>query len=237
MKQLLTILCLVLLVSCSNEVPSDKLVERGDITYGVNSEKPFTGTSVEYYLDTIIKDEFEDRVLWKRTTYKDGVLDGLNESFHPNGQLKENRNYKNGKMNGSQEDFYENGQLKNIYSFKNGTQEGLREQFWDNGQVMIRTNYLNDKEQGLMEGFRQDGTLKLKGEYDQGIRLSLQEFSTEGVLLTNLTDKDRKETEQETYHGNGQLWTRGNFKNGKEEGLHETYNENGQLSQKQHYKN
>ena len=92
MKKLLTILCLVLLVSCSNEVPSDKLVERGDITYGVNSEKPFTGTSVEYYIDTIIKDEFEERVLWKRTTYKDGMLDGLYESFHPNGQTEVREN-------------------------------------------------------------------------------------------------------------------------------------------------
>ncbi len=54
MKQLLTILCLVLLVSCSNEVPDDQLVERQGVTYQVNSEKPFTGISVEYYIVTMI---------------------------------------------------------------------------------------------------------------------------------------------------------------------------------------
>ncbi len=54
MKKLLTTLCLVLLVSCSNEVPDDQLVERQGVTYQVNSEKPFTGISVEYYIVTMI---------------------------------------------------------------------------------------------------------------------------------------------------------------------------------------
>ncbi|SVE32657.1 uncharacterized protein METZ01_LOCUS485511, partial [marine metagenome] len=51
MKQLLTILCLVLLVSCSPppEVPSDKLVERQGITYEINSTTPFTGIEVSYH--------------------------------------------------------------------------------------------------------------------------------------------------------------------------------------------
>jgi len=122
MKKLLTILCLVLLVSCSPspEVPSNQLVERQGVTYQVNSEKPFTGTSVEYYLDTIIKDQFEERVLWKRTTYKDGVLDGLYESFHPNGQLELKENYKDGKLDGLWEIFDEDGNLTSTEMWKDG---------------------------------------------------------------------------------------------------------------------
>ena len=56
MKKLLTTLCLVFLVSCSPppEVPSNQLVERQGVTYQVNSEKPFTGISVEYYIVTMI---------------------------------------------------------------------------------------------------------------------------------------------------------------------------------------
>jgi len=51
MKKLLTILCLLILVSCSNEVPPDKLVERGGITYEINSTTPFTGQSVKNWRD------------------------------------------------------------------------------------------------------------------------------------------------------------------------------------------
>ena len=87
MKQLLTILCLVLLVSCSNKVPSDKLVERDGITYEVNSTTPFTGRSVGYH---------DNDQISSKAIYKDGKRDGLYKLFYDNGRLKEKGNYKNG---------------------------------------------------------------------------------------------------------------------------------------------
>ena len=85
MKKLLTILCLVLLVSCSNEpppeVPSDKLVERQGIRYEINSQTPFTGSSVTY---------------------------------HENGQLKKVENYKNGKKDGLQRRYDDDGREYNF---------------------------------------------------------------------------------------------------------------------------
>ena len=163
MKNVLTILCLVLLVSCSPppEVPTDKLVERQGITYQVNSEKPFTGTSVEHYLDTIIKDQFEERVLLKRTTYKDGVIDGLYESFHPNGQTGVRENYKLGLEHGLHEMFYKNGQLQETGNFKDGEIDGLHEWFNENGQLSITKNYKNGKEEGLYEEYYENGELEL----------------------------------------------------------------------------
>ena len=144
MKKHLTILCLVLLVSCSNEVPSYKLVERQGITYQVNSEKPFTGTSVEYYVDTIIKDQFEERVLWKRTTYKDGVLDGLYESFHPNGQTGVRENYKLGSEHGLHEVFYKNGQSQETGNYIVGKKDGLWEKYNKyNGDILKTEEYKN----------------------------------------------------------------------------------------------
>jgi len=77
MKKLLTTLCLVLLVSCSKEVPKDKLLERNGIQYEVNSNTPFTGSSVSY---------FKNGELEYRSNYKDGKLDGIHEGFHNNGQ-------------------------------------------------------------------------------------------------------------------------------------------------------
>ena len=70
MKLLLTIFCLLILVSCSPtpEVPSDKLVERLGITYEVNSQTPFTGSKVSYY---------ENGKLNERVNYKNGKIEGL----------------------------------------------------------------------------------------------------------------------------------------------------------------
>ena len=61
MKQLLTTLCLLILVSCSQqsqdpppedsppEVNSERLVVRQGIVYEVNSTTPFTGSEVSYH--------------------------------------------------------------------------------------------------------------------------------------------------------------------------------------------
>ena len=53
MKKLLPIIFILIFSSCSKEVSSDKLVERQGVIYEVNSQTPFSGISVEYYLDTI----------------------------------------------------------------------------------------------------------------------------------------------------------------------------------------
>jgi len=40
----------------------------------------------------------------------------------------------------------------------------------------------------------------------------------------------------EGYHKNGQLWTKGTYKNGKKEGVWELYNDSGSLYKKNTYK-
>ena len=121
MNKILIILSLVLLASCApNEVPSKDLIERQGLTYEVNSQTPFSGVSVEYYLDTILKNEFEDRVLLQRTIFKKGIKNGLYESFHPNGQLESKGNYKNGNLDGLYEYYYGDGQLESKVCYKNG---------------------------------------------------------------------------------------------------------------------
>ncbi len=134
MKKLLTILCLVLLVSCSPppEVPYDKLVERQGITYEINSTTPFTGSSIDYY---------SNGQLESRGTFKDGKMDGLLETYHENGQLSFRGNYKNGKPeDGVYERFREDGELQSREIYKNGEQDGLQEYFW-NGRLLKSYEY------------------------------------------------------------------------------------------------
>ncbi len=98
MKKLLLISAL-LIYGCSNEVPSDKLIEREDITYEVNSEQAFTGISIDYYPNGQVK---------ARTIYKDGIKSGLYESFYNDGQLESKVMYKNGKKEGLMDWFHSN---------------------------------------------------------------------------------------------------------------------------------
>ena len=66
MKKLLPILFVLIITSCSKEVPSDRLVERDGIYYEVNSQTGFTGTSISYY---------ENGQLKEKITYTNGELE------------------------------------------------------------------------------------------------------------------------------------------------------------------
>ena len=111
MKKLLTILCLVLLVSCSNEDPEEELVERQGITYETNSTTPFTGSSVSYH---------DNGQLKEKINYKDGKKHSLSEGYFENGQLNYKGNRKNGIRDGLYESYYETGLLKERENYKNG---------------------------------------------------------------------------------------------------------------------
>jgi antitoxin component YwqK of YwqJK toxin-antitoxin module len=131
MKQLLTILCLVFLVSCSNEVPPSQLVERQRIKYEINSTTPFTGSSVSYY---------KNGQLGTREDYKNGKPHGVKEIYFENGQLERKTTWKNGNLDGLWEYYYENGQLRERGNLRSvvsgfGRWEGFLEYFDEDGNL------------------------------------------------------------------------------------------------------
>ena len=118
MKILLTILCLVLLVSYSQEsfskqVPVERIVERNGLVYEVNSERPFNGSSVEYY-----KNSKQIKVI---ENYKYGQRNGKSSSFHRNGQISSEVNFLEGRPSGQMTFFESNGQIHQKYPLKNST--------------------------------------------------------------------------------------------------------------------
>jgi len=108
-KIFLPFLCLLLLSSCTNEVPSERLVERNGFYYEVNSELPYTG-STEYY--------HENGQLGSKDNWKDGKREGPSEYYHENGQLSSKGNWKNGEIDGLSVVYFENGQLEFKVKFK-----------------------------------------------------------------------------------------------------------------------
>ena len=50
--------------------------------------------------------------LESRIEYKDGLKDGLSETFIENGQILTSKNYKDGQKNGLVESYYEDGTLQ-----------------------------------------------------------------------------------------------------------------------------
>ena len=129
MKKLLSILFVLIITSCSKEVPSDQLVERNGVYYEVNSQTGFTGTSISYD---------SNGHLLEKTTYKNGKYDGTREVYWENGKLMMRETYKNGKRDGISETYYKNGKLLLKSSYKDGEPDGVWETYYENGKVEMR---------------------------------------------------------------------------------------------------
>jgi len=197
---------LLVLTACSQpEVPAYELLERMGITYHVNSDKPFTGSSVEFHQN--------GRLLSKKN-YRDGKSNGLDEVFHANGQLANSVSYREGEQDGPQASFGESGEMLLRANFKSGKRDGLFETFfWENGQLETRTNYKEGKRDGLAEEFYKNGKLKIRYNYRYGKRDGLAE----------------------EFCKNGKLHTRRNYKDDTENGPAEWFDENGKLARTSPY--
>ena len=137
MKKLLPILSLLIIISCSKEIQPDQLVERNGLSYEVNNEKPFTGATLSYHSNGQVESRIE---------YKNGLRDGLSETFNKNGQILESEHYKENILNGLYEHFYENGQLRVKVILNNKLPvDGQVETFYKNGSVHQPSNYKNGK--------------------------------------------------------------------------------------------
>ncbi len=109
---LLSIVAIALLAGCSSPetVDIDQLVERNGKHYRVNSEIPFTGTSVATYNGQKMLE----------TNFKDGKLDGISTSWHENGQKWSEQTYKGGKADGIWTYWTEDGKKWSEQTYKDG---------------------------------------------------------------------------------------------------------------------
>ena len=111
-------------------------IDKNGIRYHQDTNKPLTGTVMWLH---------KNGQLRNKANYKDGKLEGLNETFYENGQLWYRTNYKDGKQEGLGERFHENDQLKEKQNWKDGKKDGLEESFWENGWVRATRNYKDGK--------------------------------------------------------------------------------------------
>jgi len=130
-----------------------KLINK--LFYSLNYEKYNThiqphGPKIIYYPDT--------KTIEEKTTYKNGIPDGISETYYRNLQLCSRCNYKNGKLNGLHESYYHNNQLATRLNYKNGKLDGLYEVYDENGKLQIKRDYKN----GLRDGLFKEYNYKLK---------------------------------------------------------------------------
>lgn len=140
--------------------------------------------------------------------------------------------------------YHQNGQLRSKANYKNGKYNDLREIYFENGEFRAKANYKNGKKDGLWEEhyryeadpnpFSTNPSSNKSFEFCFGIDAFGQNgFCDRKIKSKKGNYKDgKKDGLWEEYYKNGQLKSRKNYIDDREEGLRESYFENGQLREK-----
>jgi uncharacterized protein len=171
----------------------------------------------------------------------DGNKTGYWEYYYLGGELSSKGNYKDGKKEGYWESYYSNGNLYFKGSYKNGLRDGYWEYYYDNGDLYSNGSYVDGKyikELPLTENKKLFIPRKLNKSDSRYSEWNNSQKLVDGVRI-NQYDYEGNETGYwESYWDNGNLSTKGSYVDGEEDGYWETYHyNNGQLSSKGGYKN
>ena len=253
MRQLLPFIVVFIVISCSKEIPSEKLVERNGLSYEINTETPYTGVTLSYHTNGQLS---------SRVRYKNGLKDGSSEIYNQNGQIIDLRNYKENIEEGPYELFHENGQisvrgvmengkpidgplrfyfdngsLETINTYKGGQIDGPYEDYYRTGEIKTRLSVKNGKPDGLQEKFYKNGNEESVYFVTDGVfNGSYKSYWENGNLKKEVNYLDGKESfEIKTYFENGQLQKNNFLERGRK--FFTEYHDNGQLSFKESLKN
>jgi antitoxin component YwqK of YwqJK toxin-antitoxin module len=169
---------LLLIVGCSKEPINYEttLVERDDVYYTKDTNKPYSGQVFCLYKYGDKKDEgtlkdgrMISRTEWEwydyesgqkksESPFKDGKQDGLGTLWYEDGQKYIEITFKNGKLDGLYTFWYESGQKKSELTYKDGKYDGLWTDWYENGQKEKEVTH-KDGEIISIKGWNKDGSV------------------------------------------------------------------------------
>ena len=101
--------------------------------------------------------QWKDGAIASERRVKDGMVEGENLWFYPNGALRRISNWSANIANGPQKMFREDGTLEFTQTVIDGKREGERIDWSPNGKKSSKTTYKNGKMDGSFEAMNNDG--------------------------------------------------------------------------------
>ncbi len=183
-----------------------------------------------------------------------GIKNGVERNFYPNGQLRYEIEYKDGEYHGSTKEYYPNGRMKTYCEYKNGKANGLFVSYYNNAANSVNEEYYmeNDSIKGISYTYypneriksihRYNSEKKPVATYDyfpEGQRMMENYYNEDLIVLGKQYDPNGQVISVDTFsNGNGtmhyrsydgQLLKEGPVVAGKLHGTVRTYDFNGNL--------
>ena len=260
-KKLLPLLLLILIGCSERELDYGSLYERDGVHYRKDTNEIYSGPVFN------IDGESEG-------TLKDGKFHGPYKSYYKNGQMNKDITYKDGKLDGSYKKYHDNGKLNESETqiryfmgmrylkrtkiqktmvlhydatYKDGKEDGPFKSYYKDGQLEYIATYKDGKEDGPFKSYYRDGQLKYIATYKYGKQhgpfksyhyaITLEDgYSFRPQIYSEGNyNNGKRDGIYKKYYSNGQLEYQGEYYDGKEDGLFRSYSENGQLKEESFY--
>ena len=129
----------------------------------------------------------------QKSTYVDGVREGMTWWYNDKHMVKSKVNFKNGKENGIYTSYYDNGKIKLVVEYVNGQKHNVQKIYYDNGQLGSEVNYNMGRREGLMTEWDSEGFKSSEVFYKHNYKVGLKKyFDHQGkVIYTEEYKMDR----------------------------------------------
>jgi len=129
----------------------------------------------------------------QKSTYVDGVRQGMTWWYDDKGKTKSKVNFKNGKENGIYTSYYDNGKEKLVVEYVDGQKHNIQKIYYDNGQLGSQVNYNMGRREGVMSEWDYEGFKSSEVFYKRNYKVGIKKyFNHEGkVTFTQEFKMDR----------------------------------------------
>lgn len=132
------------------ELPLSELQLRAGRLYSKSDTNAFTGWMFERYPDGTLK---------SRTPVLNGLLHGISQGWHTNGQLQVTETFREGVSQGVRTKRYPNGNKLSEASIVDGQLHGLFRRWHENGALAEEVNMNHGQPDGPAKSYSPDGSL------------------------------------------------------------------------------
>ncbi len=112
----------------------------------------------------------------QKSTYVDGVRQGMTWWYDDKHLVKSKVNFEHGKENGLYTSYYDNGKEKLVVEYANGQKHNIQKIYYDNGQLGSQVTYNMGRREGVMTEWDYEGFKSSEVFYKHNYKVGLKKY-------------------------------------------------------------
>ena len=163
------------------EVLRSELTSRDGLLFQELGTEPFTGFMIEYYKDGILK---------SRSQVQEGLLHGVSDGYHPNGQLQVREHFEGNVSHGLRTKWFESGIKMSEATVVEGQLDGTFQRWDETGALVEQIELRKGKAHGFSRAFYPSGYLKAQARMQDGEVINQESWPDNEIKVAGVPPSD-----------------------------------------------